>query len=151
MAASGKSFRGQVDEWLPGVPAGYRTIIRGYQPYRSGDRAKAMRWLRNLSNADKHRVLTPAVISLGTINLQVTTNWPVQRLEPLIKGHRALNVGTPLMRVTLVPIFGTDSQVQVHGNLAGFPSLGYGTAVGEALTLIRATVFEILDTFDKLL
>ena len=124
MAASGKSFRSRVDEWLPGVPADYRAIIRRYQPYRSGDRAKAIRWLRNLSNTDKHRVLIPAVVSLGGISLQVTTNWPVQRVEPLIKGSRALNVGTPLMRVTLTPILGTDCQMQVHGNLASFPSLG---------------------------
>lgn len=151
MAASAKSFRGQVEEWLPGVPADYRAIIRRYQPYRSGDRAKAIRWLRNLSDTDKHRVLIPAVVSLGAINLQVTTNWPVQRVEPLIKGRRALDVGTPLMRVTLMPILGTDCQVQVHGNLASFPSLGYGVPIGDALTLMRSTVLEILATFDGLL
>jgi hypothetical protein len=151
MAASSKSFRGQVEEWLPGVPADYRAIIRRYQPYGRGEPSKALRWLRNLSDRDKHRVLIPAVMSLGGTNLQVVTNWPIGGINQLLQGRRALNIGTPLLRVTLVPILGTDCQVQVHGNLACFPSLGYGMPVGDALTLIRSTVFEILSTFDGLL
>jgi hypothetical protein len=151
MARSGKSFRGRISEWLPGVPQGYRAIIRRYQPYRSGDRAKSIRWLRNLSNTDKHRILIPAVVSLGQANLSVIANWPMQQMDQLVKGRRALNVGTPLLRVSLFPVLGTQCQVQVQGNIACFPSLGYGAPVGDALTLIRSTVFEILDTFDKLL
>jgi hypothetical protein len=151
MAASGRSFKGRINEWLPGVSREYRAIIRRYQPYRRGDRPKALRWLRNLSNTDKHRVLIPAIVSLGQVNLQVTTNWPIQGIKPLITGHRALNVGTPLLRVSLLPILGTDCQVQVNGNLASFPSLGYGVPIDQALPMIRDTVLEILSTFDGLL
>lgn len=153
MARSGKSFRGRINEWLPGVSQEYRAIIRRYQPYRSGDRAKAIRWLRNLSNTDKHRILIPAVVSLGPFNLSVLANWPMQQsgVDHLVTGRRALNVGTPLLRVPLIPVLGTQCQVQVQGNIACFPSIGYGAAVGDVLTLIRSTVFEILDTFDKLL
>lgn len=151
MAESGQSFKGQVNEWLPGVPGDYRAIIRRYQPYRRGERPKAVRWLRGLSNRDKHRILIPAVMSLGGANLRVITNWPIQGMDQLVEGRRALNVGTPLVRATLVPILGTDCQVQVQGNIACFPSLGYGVPVGDALNLIRSTVLEILSTFDELL
>jgi len=150
MAKTGKSFDGQINRWLPGVSDPYRTIIRRYQPYRRGERPKAIRWLRNLSDTDKHRILIPAVVSLGSLNLRVTANWTMRRIVP-IKGRRALNIGTPLLRVTLMPVLGTNPQVQVDGNLASFPSLGYGVPLANSLPLIRDTVLEILSTFDKLL
>jgi hypothetical protein len=151
MAGSGKNFRRRIDGWLPGVSQEHRAIIRRYQPYRSGDQAKAIRRLRNLSNLDKHRILIPAVVSLGQANLSVMANWPMQGMDQLVKGRRALDVGTPLLRVTLLPVLGTQCQVQVQGNLACFPSIGYGMPVGDALLLIRSTVKDILDTFDRLL
>jgi len=151
MATSSKSFHGQLSRRLPGVPREYRTIIHRYQPYRSGEKPKAMRWLRNLSDTDKHRVLIPAVVSLHGVNLRLVSNWPLQQLDQLIKGRRALKVGTPLLRATLFPVLGTQCQVNVQGQIACFPSLGYGVPVLEAVPLIRSTVLELLDTFDNLL
>jgi hypothetical protein len=151
MARSGQTFDNRIDEWLPGVGSPYRAIIRRYQPYRRGDPPKAIRWLRNLSNMDKHRVLIPPVVSLGPVNLQVTTNWPIRRMDPLISGHRALKVGTPLLRVSMIPVLGTDCQMHVNGNLACFPSLGYGIEVDKMLASIRSTVLEVLSTFDEML
>jgi hypothetical protein len=145
LARSGANFRSQINRWLPGVPTEFRPLIRRYQPYRTGEGQKALRWLRELSNADKHRILIPAVVSLGPINLTVVTNWPIQGIDRLVKGQRALKVGTPLLRVPLIPVLGTHCQLQVQGNLACFPSLGYGVPVGEALPLIRDTVFEVLE------
>jgi hypothetical protein len=79
------------------------------------------------------------------------SNWPLQQLDQLIKGRRALKVGTPLLRATLFPVLGTQCQVNVQGQIACFPSLGYGVPVLEAVPLIRSTVLELLDTFDNLL
>jgi len=151
MATSGKSFRNQLGRRLPGVPREYRAIIRRYQPYRAGEKPKAIRWLRNLSDTDKHRVLIPAVVSLHGANLQLISNWPLQSRNDLIRGQRALKVGTPLVRAALFPVLGTQCQVQVQGQIACFPSLGYGVPVGDALVLIRSTVLEILSVFDNLL
>jgi hypothetical protein len=146
MATSYKSFRNQR---LPGVPREYRAIIRNYQPYKSGEKPKAIRWLRDLSDTDKHRVLIPTVVSLHQANLRVISNWPLTGHEVLVKGRRALNVGTPLLRATLFPVLGTQCQVNVQGEIACFPSLGYGVHVLEALPLIRSTVFEILNEFEQ--
>lgn len=150
-ARSGQHFHSRIGQWLPGVSEEDRALIRRYQPYRRGDAPKAIRWLRDLSNTDKHRVLIPAIVSLGDAHLQVIGSWPLQRIDHAITGRRALKVGTPLMRVRLWPVLGTQCQVQVQGNIACFPSIGYGVAVGDALAAIRSTVFEILDTFENLI
>jgi hypothetical protein len=147
MAPSYKRWQAKIDKWLPGVPEPYRTVIRRYQPYRRGDRAKAIRWLQRLSNTDKHRVLLPTVINAHVINVNVTSNWVMNSIEHLAPPRRAIHVGTPLIRVGLLRGAG-DCQVHMDSKFATLPSLGYGVATGEMLVLIRETVFEILGTFD---
>jgi hypothetical protein len=151
MAESGASFRGQVDQWLPGVPAEYRAIIRRFQPYRRGDGPKAVRWLRNLSDRDKHRVLLPAALSHIGANIQVRSNWRLSSVERLMQGRRTLNVGTPLARVSLDRVGGEDCQVDVDGGFMLSPSLGYGIPVPILLGMIEETVLEILGIFDELI
>jgi len=151
MAESAKSFKRQINDWLPGVPRDYRTIVRRYQPYRRGERSKAIRWLRNFSDVDKHRVLVPTVINAHDLNAQFISNWQVARVDYLLKRPRALNVRAPILRLHLRSASRTDCQVQVNGDLTLLPSLGRGVPLGNSLPLIRATVLEILTTFDSLL
>ena len=149
MARSGKSFGDNIDRWLPGVSDEDRTIIRRYQPYRRGDRAKAMRWLRNFSTVDKHRVLVPTVVNQSEINLRVTANWPIAGLDKLVRERRALNVGTPVLKVTCVRAGPANCHVEVEGEVSLYPSLGYGVPVDQTLGMIRATILEILTIFEE--
>jgi hypothetical protein len=151
MARNAGSLRANLHRWLPGVQKEYRAIIRRYQPYRRGEGPKAMRWLRNFSDTDKHRVLVPAAINQAEINLRFAANWPLTSMEKLVRGRRALNVGTPILKASFIRPGSTNCQVQVEGEIALYPSLGYGVPLGDALGLVRMTVFEILSTFDDLL
>ena len=92
MADSGQSFRDQLSRRLPGVPSEHWTIVRRYQPYQTGEQAKAIRWLRNLSNMDKHRILIPAIVSLHGVNLQLIANWPLSHFERGCPGRRGTSV-----------------------------------------------------------
>jgi hypothetical protein len=152
MARNTHSWRSNIEGWLPGVDDEYRKIVRRYQPYRRGIQAKAMRWLRNFSDRDKHRVLIPAVINQSQINLGVLSNWPFGGPpEMLIKGRRALYVGTPVLKATLLRPRPTKCEVQVQSQITIYPSLGYGVPIDHALAAIQATVLEILSIFDNLL
>jgi hypothetical protein len=148
MAESWGSFKGQVDEWLPGVSGEYRRIIRRFQPYRRGDGPKAMRWLRNLSDTDKHRVLIPAIVNQASLDLTISSNWPLTSLEWIVKKPGSLHAGKPLLRAGLSRRE-ADCEVNVDGTMAVYPSLGRGVPLTESLVLIRGTVFEILSAFDK--
>jgi hypothetical protein len=144
-------FRGRINSWLPGVPDEYRAIVRRYQPYGRGDRAKAMRWLGKFSNMDKHRVLIPTVVNHSRIDCRVIANRPTVGWVWLARKPRALNVGTPVVRVTFAADDRTECEVQVEGQAVIHPSLGYGVPLADALLLIEATVRELLATFDQLL
>jgi hypothetical protein len=151
MADNWGEFKGRLDSWLPGVCDDYRAIVRRYQPYGRGDRARAIRWLNKLSNMDKHRELIPTVVNHSRIDCRVSSNWPTLGWEWLTTQRRALNVGAPVVRVTFAAVDGTDCEVQVDGGPAIHPSLGQGVPLGDVLFLIEGTVREVLTTFDELL
>lgn len=151
MAESWGSFQGQIDDWLPGVPDEFRTLIRRYQPYRRGDGPKAIRWLRNLSDRDKHQVLIPASVNSNFVNLQVTSNWTFASSEYLVRRPRALKVGTPLLRAEFIRSGDDECDVKVDGGMAIYPSLGRGVPLRNALALIRETVLEIISEIDRML
>jgi len=151
MANSYKSFKGQVGDRLPGVPNDQRAIILRYQPYRRGNGPMAIRWLRNFSDKDKHRVLIPTVVNVaGITNLNITSSWPMNGMTYLVKKPRPLNVGTKVLQLDMSPGTG-DCQVNVNGEVALFPSLGYGRNILLSLGLIRETVLEILSQFDDII
>jgi hypothetical protein len=150
MAKSGAHFAKKVDEWLPGVSQDYRRVIRRYQPYRRGDGSRAIRWLQKFSNKDKHRVLIPTVLNQSELNLNVTSNWPISRMEWLVRQPRALYAGAPVLELGLHPT-NEKCQVKVEHTVLLYPSLGYGVPMGDALTLIRATVLEILGAIEEML
>jgi hypothetical protein len=150
MARSGEHFSKTINRWLPGVPPEYRAVIRRYQPYCRGDGPKAMRWLQKFSNKDKHRVLVPMVLNQSQINVNVSSSWPIARMDWLVRKPRALHVGTPVLRLSLHRV-SPDCHMEVKSEVALFPSLGYGVPLDEALTLVRATVLDVLGTIDEML
>lgn len=150
MSKSGSAFKEWLPKRLPGVPDDYVAAIRQVQPYRRGERSKAIRWLRNLSDIDKHRVLLPTVMNASDINLTVLSNWPIAWLEYLHREPGPLHVGTNLMRVQLAPGAG-QCQMNVQGDFRVFPSLGYKVPIMDRLMAIRNAVFDVLTLFDDLI
>jgi hypothetical protein len=64
MHNNAKDFDNWKERRTPGVPdKPHRALLKRYQPYRSGDGPKAVRWLRRLSDHDKHRDLIPTVVA----------------------------------------------------------------------------------------
>lgn len=141
----------KVDKWLPGVPDDYRRIIRRYQPYRRGDHPKAIRWLNKLSNMDKHRVLIPAVVNHSRFECSVSSDAQITNWEWLVTRPRALNVGTPVLKLGLAPSATADCKVEAEAEVAVHPSLGYGRAVFPSLGLISETVYRVLAEIEEVL
>ncbi len=84
---SKSEFDRRSDRWLDGVKAEHRTLIAGFQPYSALNVGKNPKFaslaiLRDLSNADKHRLLTTAVgyAALSTGPMGVTTVAPFDAL-----------------------------------------------------------------------
>lgn len=66
MANSACRFGTGYNSRLPGVPVDpYGARVKRYQPYRRGSAGKAIRWLRRLSDMDKHRIILPALMGPG--------------------------------------------------------------------------------------
>jgi hypothetical protein len=100
---------------------------------------------------DKHRVLIPTLVNVSEVrNLTLSSSWPIQRMDWLIAKPQSLNVGTEVLQVLLSRGTG-DCQVNMHGDVALFPSLGYARNIIPTLSKIRSTVLEILTEFDSLI
>lgn len=121
---SGEEFRRQCDRYLKDIAPEHRTIIKGLQPYHglagrpdswSGTYIHQLALLRDLSNADKHRMLIPILavpwsselISL-TESLRVIIDQGLnQHVKALMSGQPPhlggdrLEVGTIILRATI--------------------------------------------------
>jgi len=155
MAKNFKTWTTGVNAKLPGVPDDQRAVIRRYQPYRRGRGPRAMRWLRDLSDRDKHRVTVPVARSmLPQPYAGVESNWRVSFLQFLVKRPVVnLTIKTPLLRIDLVrpPGVTGDCHVNVQGEFPVQPALRRGRPVMVVMVDIRDTVLEILTTFDEML
>jgi hypothetical protein len=148
LARSWNNLRGQRNQRLPGIVNADFALIRAYQPYRSDDRGRVMRSLRQLSDMDKHRYIVPAVMShtdfRGTIRLTGCAATGIWMSSP----RRALHVGTKLVRVRIVPTDPTYD-VDIDSEMTVQPSLGRGVPVVASVEQIRAVVLELLSAFEE--
>jgi hypothetical protein len=151
MAKNAESFGQMLSQRLPGVPKSHWTIARRYQPYRSGERAKAMRWLRHLSDVDKHRVMTPLAMNASHVNMTITSDWPLVDCAYTLVRPKPLKVGTELAQAVLRRVGAGNPQVNVQGNLPIYPALSYRRPLGEVLSAIARTVRDVLTEFDNVL
>jgi hypothetical protein len=148
-ANSALDLNGQRNRRVPGIPDAEWGIIREYQPYRRGDRGRAMALLRRVSDVDKHRYIAPAVACatgfVGQVLITGCTVHNVRRYSP----KRALHVGTQLMAMTVLPIL-REYDVQIESQITVQPSLDRGVALMPAMLGVRGVVLEILSRFDAL-
>ena len=153
MLRNSRSWKGRIDDMLPGVSPGNRAFIRRYQPYRRGPRPKAIRLLRNLSDIDKHRVMVPVTRNaLPAVNVSLGSSWVISDWELLVNRPTRLKVNTPLLRVRAVRPDGFTGEfnVNVGGEFPVVPTLPGGHPLA-VLGDIRETVLEILSGFDTML
>jgi hypothetical protein len=93
------TFRGRVDQNLPGVPEPQRRLVRRHQPFHAGQWQLGS--LAELSNQDKHRILTP--IHLFATDLRRRHFRPtagrVVRWRRLLTEAQPVNEDTPFLDV----------------------------------------------------
>lgn len=158
MAENRGSFWRGVSNKLPGVSQDYRTLIERYQPYRRSDYGRAMKYLRNLSDIDKHRIILPVAILPSKVKLRIEFEGgdPVGP-EVWMKSGKQLKEGTEIVRIILAA---TRENPKV--NMKGTIGLTYGlppavarphppfTALGLGFILesIKNTCTEILSQFE---
>jgi hypothetical protein len=130
MHNSAKDFAKWQGRRTPGVPdKPHRAFLKRYQPYRHGDGPKAIRWLRRLSDHDKHRELIPAVVAPKGVLIAAQALMPeiqLLRYRALLTRPSQIEPGTPIVELDLaVPLSLVGSQIQVAVNTQSelFPRL----------------------------
>lgn len=128
------------------VAAEHEPILARFQPYRGGH-GKHLARLRDLSNEDKHQVLTPLVLlpqdyaPLWLQDFGKVTGTTV----PERSGR--LRLGSTVLRVALKPQRGTQPQPVVAGTLKPTVALKHWGHPVPVLANIGAAVGEVLATY----
>ncbi len=148
---SGADFERFKHKRTPGVPdKPQRAFLKRYQPYRRGNGPEAIRWLRRLSDHDKHREVVPAVIAPQGVLLQATSFHPnvvIRRFEPLMTGPSRIKPGAPVAEMFVaVPLSMTPLQinVRVDAQFTLMPLLSRRAHPGGVLANISAVSSEII-------
>lgn len=156
IADSEHSFKSAAGRHLKEVKPSHRAIIENVQPYKgmnpmlpSGRDPLAA--LRDLDNADKHRVVNATAITsaAASYDVRATHDCVVLRIEPNqdVIG-KPLKAKTELVRIYVEDI-GPDPDVQVQAKGTAYIGLDDGGEAVETLLGIKACVKGILETFEK--
>ena len=116
------------------IPSSHWAIIDAAQPYKRRNKYRILAILRDLSNQDKHRVLTPILIRAETFEpvgepfrARRIVDWDTSRAK------KNLEVGAETMRVKFDPSPYHEAYVDVAGYLTPHVLLPQG----QALTVSR--------------
>lgn len=148
LAQSWKSLSAQRTRRMPGIADKEFGIVRCYQPYRRDDRGRMMRLLRDLSDMDKHRYYVPAAVTHSNFRGEVRFVGCVGTDLMVCSPRRALQVGTKLLRVRIVPTV-VEYDVEIQSNMTLQPSLPGGLGVMPTMRAVEAVVLEILSSFEE--
>lgn len=138
-----REFRKDRPRRAPGILDAQWRLIGRYQPYTHGKRGWAMRSLRDISDRDKHRRITPTATH-ATAQRGSTVAIGCEVGEPrYFPAHRALYVGAKVVCMSVTP---KDPawDVQIEGAVRVRPSLGRGLAIMAVADAIDGVVAEIL-------
>lgn len=110
-----KTFSNQIDRNLPGVSSEQRAIADSYQPYHRRQWHLAV--LANLSNQDKHRLITPVNVLAGRIEPKHfrAINGRIIDWTILFPEGRRVNERTKLLEVIVTP---PEAQVSMNLRVA---------------------------------
>lgn len=135
---------------LPGVPYPLLAIVESEQPYATYHdlSLSPMRMLRDLSNKDKHVLVTPVHLASETPagfrfhaneDVRITGAWPNLWFP--------YEVGTPIEVVT-VEIVGPNPQVTVDGDMTFYVAIDKGGHASVFLGSMLGCVTRILERFE---
>lgn len=132
--------------WLLSLAPQQKTALAGFQPYRGGH-GKHLRLLRDMSNDDKHRLLTPILLT-GVQDF--TTFWLNNGMVTSIQvfENRRLKPGVEVARFGWRAYTMFDPKDQVTSTLTPYIGLRNRRDPVETLDHIAAAVTKVLETFD---
>jgi len=171
---SEEKFRKKRDRYLGYIAPEHRTIIEGLQPYHglagrpdswSGPYIHQLALLRNLSDTDKHRMLTPILAvpwsseffsPAGDDNLSMIINQGLNQHvkslmsgQPLHLGGDHLKVGTIILRAT-IPERILEHEVDMAGYVTSMIHLADGRPLVPTLDRLADFVVYVLRQFEPL-
>jgi hypothetical protein len=105
---------------LLGVSSQHAALIRRFQPFHRGDRAKyhPLATLTSLSNEDKHRIVHAASLAVIAADLEITL-----KIDPPVAAHQievfpgSVIDGADLFRFRSWPLPGQDPMMDRHVNM----------------------------------
>jgi len=140
----------RVEGWIKGVSSKHGAIIESFQPYHPG--REPLKWLGDLSNVDKHRVVHPSGIAVkpGVVDpgFRLTANDDAGYGGEIILHHdRLLENGAEVVCAPCKPV-GPAPQMYMDGEPAIQPAFGLPQPLlYRGLDRIQGMVVEIIDAF----
>lgn len=154
------NFTRNVSNRLPGVAPDLITFIEQYQPYRRHNAGRFMRFLRDLTNIDKHRTILVAVNVTPAANFNLTWNPQFRKITDvsLMKEGMQIKTGTKIGKIALQGPKQAKPQMHMQGQMvyaAAFPTstirpVGRRVPVGVGVALqgISATTEQIISELE---
>lgn len=143
-------FRGNCVRRLPGVGIRQLAMIEMEQPYKRYHdiRFSPLRRLRDLSNKDKHRLITPIKLtSGGQPRLRFIAAQDCEIAGELIHTYVPYEPGAEIARVWY-RVQGSEPKVRVEGDLVFHVAFDDGAWAGLHLGAMHGAVTHILKTFE---
>ena len=152
---SAESFEDWQDTRTPGVPdKPQRAILKRYQPYRRGHNPYIVGWLNFLARRDKHREVTPTVVTNlgGTLRYDFTKGVEVQDQRDI--PFEKLEPNTPIAEIDIAaPADMAKFDVKVHAEIQSATHVrrySREEPVHALLEAFSALIRDLLDEFEAL-
>jgi hypothetical protein len=145
LARSRASFHERRQQQMPGVSDEVWEFVERYQPYRRTLMGKGMRYLRNLSDTDKHRSLVPTIMGLHLGQfVPKAIGCQVLGARLLVQAPNRIKVGTRMAQVFYAG--GTPQRlVGLEAHLTLVPALAADVQLESFLNGLDGTCREITD------
>jgi hypothetical protein len=145
IATTPRAFDEAPAQWLAGVPPVFRDLFRGAQPFHAVDPVThPFAALNRMSNRDKHRELTPAVLNLRKWSCEIDiVGVSRQRLDVDLGRERIVRNGDRIFGIG-IKAFDADGNETAPGDVLQPPSgltvpfqAGFISESGESTTLTK--------------
>jgi hypothetical protein len=118
-----KYWGNTVHDRLPGVSKSLLTLIERYQPYRRSVAGDAIRYLRDLTNLDKHRtiIIAPTYMGEGTFDFSWQEGQKIGHIEWARAGTQ-IKRGTKIATIALLSPPPMKPKMTVNGKIDFAPA-----------------------------
>lgn len=149
-AATARDFRKPTHRKLraPGISDVQWRLMGRYQPYSKDMRGRVMRALRDISDRDKHRKVTPTVsCATGYRGTITTVGCRISGSPRYFPANRALYVGAKIITVDVTPHVAAWD-VHIESDVRLRPALTRAIPILWVADHIRVLVREVLTAFE---